>query len=176
MLMTIAVFLLCVSLSAVKSADLKASGGNFEKEVSMTTTTKTRSLFAASLLAMGLMATSLMATTARAQQYDVEAIRAELGQIQAYFNQCQSGFGQGMQDSLNTFLTTGQYPVTQLAQGCDYNTMAALNARAYQLSLMLARAEGATGQACEIMWMPGCPEPGMRKGRSLAQELMPKKE
>lgn len=126
----------------------------------------------AALFTVGMLAIGL-APAAHAQiNYDVEAIRQELGQIQQYFNQCQSGFGQGMQDSLNTFLTTGQYPITELSQGCDYNTMAALNARAYQLSLMLARAEGQTGAPCEIMWMPGCPPPT----RSLAKDLMPKKQ
>lgn len=99
-------------------------------------------------------------SAAQAQQYDVNAILQEKAQIQQYFDACRNGFAAGMDQNLQNYLETGQYGVTGNAQGCDYNTMSQLVGRSYQLDLMLARANGDTRAACEIQWVPGCPEPG----------------
>ena len=116
-------------------------------------------LFAGSRLL--LVCGSLVLTPAAAfcQQYDVAAIQAELNQLQGYFNGCMGNFQQGMDQNFQNYLSTGNYGVTQPGAGCDPNQMAAANARAYQLQLMLARANGDTRKSCEIQWMPGCPDP-----------------
>lgn len=101
-----------------------------------------------------------LAATASAQYYDVNAIQQELAQISQVFNSCNASFGQGMDQNFQNYLATGQYGVTQPGQGCDLNYLAQLNARAYQLQLMLARANGDTRGSCDIQWMPGCPDPG----------------
>lgn len=114
----------------------------------------------AAILGAAVASQFWFAAAASAQDYDVNAIQQELAQISQVFNACNSSFGQGMDQNFQNYLETGQYGVTQPGQGCDLNYLAQLNARAYQLQLMLARANGDTRGSCEIQWMPGCPEPG----------------
>ena len=113
-------------------------------------------------LAACLTSATLLAISgpALAQQYDLNAIQQEKAQIAQYFQNCQSGLGGGMNDNFENYLATGNYGATEAPQGCDYNTLTQLMGRSYELDLMLARANGQTGTACEIEWMPGCPEPG----------------
>ncbi len=99
-------------------------------------------------------------TMTMAQNYDVNAIQQELAQLRQRFNNCTNSFGQGMNQNFETYLQGGGYGTTEMGQGCDMNTLAAINARAYQLELMLARSNGDDRPSCEVQWMPGCPQPG----------------
>jgi hypothetical protein len=53
-------------------------------------------------------------------------------------------------------METGQLPLATGGQGCDPDTLNQLNGRYVLLTLSMARANGDTRRACEIVPIPNC--------------------